>query len=131
MELGNGEAPASTARVPVRGREKKDLDEFCIVKLNDPRTWDHRDHPGTPKRGAFWKLISLFSRRCLRGSSTPGRDIAPRGEEASGVPFEKAGSGRCAWPGRLLSLGALTRVAVKKKPSGICADGARPPYLPH
>lgn len=54
------ELKGRTAEVPVHGREKNDLDELYVPKVDAPQTWDDYDHPGTLKGDAFWGLIALF-----------------------------------------------------------------------
>ena len=51
-----------TTTVPVHGHEKNALDSLYIPKVDEPKTWDDYDHPGTLKDDAFWELVALFHR---------------------------------------------------------------------
>ncbi len=56
------EMKGKATEVPVHGREKNRLDELYVPKVDNPKTWDDYDHPGTLKDDASRRLLALFLR---------------------------------------------------------------------
>ena len=54
------ELKGRTTEVPIHSRKKNALDNLYVPKVDEPRTWDDYDHPGTLKNDAFWGLVALF-----------------------------------------------------------------------
>lgn len=56
------EMEGRATEVPVHGRDKNALDELYVPKVDNPKTWDDYDHPGTLKDDAPRRLLALFAR---------------------------------------------------------------------